>query len=283
MRIALVADSHLSPRAPECVRNWEHAARAVAAWHADLTVHLGDITLDGQDNPDEFVFAARLIERWPTPMHCVPGNHDMGTGSGEEPLDRRKLAACEQAFGPGQWIVRAGAWRLIGLNAQLLGTRSAEEETQWQWLDRQAAAEPALPTLLFLHRPVERTSPDERARAGRYVPEPARERLLYGPLKASLRCVFSGHTHQYLDRHAAGMRHVWVPSAAFVLPDAIQSRVGEKLVGIGLLELDGPLMRFHLHCPEGMCRHDAGELAFWAAYRQWTSGTNISAGTGWRM
>ena len=89
MRIALIADSHLSPRAPECVSNWEAARAAVAALGADLTVHLGDISLDGQSVPEDLAFAAARMGEWPTPIRCVPGNHDLGDGSGEAPLDLR--------------------------------------------------------------------------------------------------------------------------------------------------------------------------------------------------
>ena len=265
MRIAFVADSHLSSRAPECVHNWIGAARAVAALRAELTVHLGDITLDGQSSPDELGFAGRLIDAWPTPMHCVPGNHDMGTGSGEEPVDPRRLAACEAAFGPGYWAVNCGDWQLLGVNAQLLGSGTPEEDQQWRWLEERATAGTKTHTALFLHRPLARPSAAERTRAGRYVADAARERLSQGPLHASLRCVFSGHTHQFLDLRHLAPRHVWVPSTAFVLPDAVQARVGEKVVGLGLLELEGPLMRFQLLRTGDMLAHDASRLAFWTA------------------
>src|SRR5207244_2588818 len=81
-------DSHLSERAPECVSNWRAAASAVAAADPDLTIHLGDITLDGCEQPEELPFARGLVQAWPTPMVCTPGNHDMGTGSGEKRLSR---------------------------------------------------------------------------------------------------------------------------------------------------------------------------------------------------
>jgi len=41
MRIALITDSHLSPRAPECVANWHVAWRAVerlSSAHPNSTV-----------------------------------------------------------------------------------------------------------------------------------------------------------------------------------------------------------------------------------------------------
>jgi hypothetical protein len=72
-----------------------------------------------------------------------------------------------------------------------------------------------------------------------YVPVAPRRRLLKLIARLDLRIVLSGHTHQYLDRIIEGVRHVWVPSTAFFLPDTIQERVGEKITGLGLLELSG--------------------------------------------
>lgn len=263
MRIALVADSHLSARAPECVANWHAAQRAVQRLGADLTVNLGDITLDAQEHGEELEFAAHLVQQWPTAMRCVPGNHDLGDGSGELPLDERLLQAYEAVFGPDRWALQAGCWTLLGINAQLLGTGSAREEALWQWLGAHAEALPdGAQSALFLHRPMLRLQAGEFTRKGRYVGHAAAERLLDGPLRRSLRLVVSGHTHQYLDVSARGVRHLWMPSTAFILPDEMQARIGEKLVGLGLLELSDAAARFDLWCPDGMTQHDVSRLKF---------------------
>lgn len=265
MRIAVIADSHLSERAPECVSNWEAAAAVVSRLGAELTIHLGDISLDGQNCPEELFFAADAVRRWPTPMLCVPGNHDMGDGSGELPLDRDRLERCRYAFGPDRWALRADRWELIGINAQLLGTDTAEEDEQWRWLAAQLeqSIEPQH-RMLLLHRPLARPNEGERSRRGRYVPEAASRRLLQGPLRDSLRFVLSGHTHQHLDRREADVRHLWMPSSAFVLPDAMQPRVGEKVVGLGLLDVTGGSARIDVLVPDGMVRHRLNELAVFA-------------------
>ena len=269
MRIALIADSHLSLRAPECVANWHAARRAVERLSPDLTVHLGDISLDGQTHPEELGFAAELVQRWPSEMRCLPVNHDMGDGSGEAPLDDALLASYLHLFGPDHWSLTVDGWQLLGINAQLLGSGTAQELAQWRWLEALACADAApTRTALFLHRPLARVRPGDPKDVRRFVPQAARERLLGGPLKPSLRLVLSGHTHQFLDVVAAGVRHVWMPSSGFVLPDEMQARVGEKLVGIGLLELDGETMRFDLCCPDGMVRHSLSDMPmFWAMAR----------------
>lgn len=266
MRIALIADTHLSARSPECVANWHAARRAVERLGADLTVHLGDITLDGQTHADELGYAARLMQQWPTRMLCVPGNHDLGDGSGESPLDERLLRAYGHTFGPDRWAVEAGNWKLLGINAQLLGSNTVQETAMWAWIDEQVGpASHHAHTALFLHRPVLRRSPGDVARKGRYVSRSAAQRLLAGPLQPTLRLVVSGHTHQYIDVSVDDVRHVWMPSAAFILPDDMQNRIGEKLVGIGLLDLSDGMARVDLWCPDGMTRHDVATLKFFGA------------------
>jgi predicted phosphodiesterase len=266
MRIALIADTHLSARSPECVANWQAARRSTERLAANLTIHLGDITLDGQAHAEELEFAARLVQRWPTEMLCIPGNHDLGDGSGEVPLDTRLLAAYEQAFGPDHWVVTAGDWKLLGINAQLLGTDSPQELALWQWIENQAHRYGThARTAIFLHRPVLRPQPGEVTRKGRYVASEARNRLLNGPLRPTLRMVVSGHTHQYLDIESDDVRHLWMPSTAFILPDDMQARVGEKIVGLGLLDLGDGAARFDLWCPDGMARNDISTLQFFRA------------------
>jgi hypothetical protein len=45
----------------------------------------------------------------------------------------------------------------------------------------------------------------------------------------------------------------------------MQSRIGEKLVGIGLLQLGEEAAQFDLWCPDGMRRHDVSALEFFNA------------------
>jgi 3',5'-cyclic AMP phosphodiesterase CpdA len=270
MRIALIADTHLSARSPECVANWHAARRAVGRLSPELTVNLGDITLDGQSHPEELEFAVQLVRQWSTPMLCVPGNHDVCDASGEAPLDASLLAAYIDLFGPDHWAHRVGTWLLLGVNAQLMGSGAPQEQAQWRWIEEQAElAGPQVQTALFLHRPVLRPTSSETSRKGRYVTSAACERLLGGPLRRSLRVVVSGHTHQYLDVVEGGVRHVWMPSSGFILPDHMQPRVGEKLVGIGMLDFKAEGADFDLWCPNGMVRHEVSNLQ---AFQQSTAG-----------
>jgi predicted phosphodiesterase len=264
MHLALIADSHLSERAPECVSNWRAAARAVAMSGADLTIHLGDITLDGERRFDEISFAAGLIRHWPTPMCCVLGNHDMGTGSGEQPLHSQAHSRCVAAFGLDRWKLSVQGWTLIGINAQLLGTDSVEASAQHDWVHEVAQRlTKADRVALFIHRPVKRPSIDEGMLSGRYVPTASARWLLDGPLRSALRLVVSGHTHQALDFTADGVRHIWVPSSSFVISDALQKPVGKKVVGLGWLDLDPGRFEYMQLATPGAVEHELTRLGFY--------------------
>jgi 3',5'-cyclic AMP phosphodiesterase CpdA len=256
MRIAVIADSHLSPRAMECVQNWYGAARAVGEAQALLTVHLGDITLDGVRDADELAFAKELVDEWPTPMLCVPGNHDIGTGSGEEAFSALGRARYLRTFGADHWSVPCAGWLLIGLNAQLLGTNTAAEASQWDWLEREVQGLDEFDRVaLFLHRPLVRAPGDAGMPMGRYVGASHAQRLLRGPLRRSLKLVMSGHTHQALEVAGDGVQHIWVPSCAFVISDALQAPVGRKIVGMWVLRLDAAAPSYQALCPSGAARN----------------------------
>ena len=50
--------------------------------------------------------------------------------------------------------------------------------------------------------------------------------------KVDLRLVASGHLHQRRDFTRGHVRHVWAPSAGFIISDAMQERIGTKEVGL---------------------------------------------------
>jgi 3',5'-cyclic AMP phosphodiesterase CpdA len=263
MRILLVTDSHLAARAPAFNANWAAAKAFAARARADLTIHLGDISLDAARKPAELAFAAAQCKDWPTALRFLPGNHDIGDNPpkpgepAEEPLDLDLLKRYRQPFGADYWSIAAGRWSLLGLDAELLGSDTAEEAAQWAWLEATLAALKGRPVMLFLHKPLFLDDPAAATEPlYRYVPVAPRRRLLDLLTAIELPLVVSGHVHQYLDHVVAGTRHVWLPSTAFILPDDKQDRVGAKLTGMGVLELGDDGLRFDLVTPEGMARHD---------------------------
>jgi hypothetical protein len=64
------------------------------------------------------------------------------------------------------------------------------------------------------------------------VPQPVRARLVEMLGAHDVRLVASGHVHQRRDFTYGRTRHVWAPSAGFVIPDRIQEVIGTKETGL---------------------------------------------------
>jgi 3',5'-cyclic AMP phosphodiesterase CpdA len=271
MRIALVSDSHLAPIAEAFDANWQAVRDYIAQSAIDLTIHLGDITFDGFIDPNQHDHARRMSAGWPSPLLFIPGNHDIGDHRpapdmpADEPLDLALLERYRAAFGRDHWRVAAEDWWLIGINAQLLGTFTAAEAEQWEWLAAELQQSMERPVALLLHKPLLHVDPMDDVPHIRYVPAAPRRRLLDLLAPVDLRLVLSGHTHQYLDRMVARTRHVWCPSTACIFPDSRQERIGEKVTGLCVLELTRDAYRIDLVRPEGVAQNNLLEQPFYAA------------------
>ena len=269
MRLILVTDSHLAPSVPPCNENWAAAKAFARDAGADLTVHLGDITLDGTEDPRQHDWALKESADWPTALRFLPGNHDIGDNppgpgvAAKQPLRLDQLARYRRGFGSDYWALDAAPWRLIGLNAQLFGSASAAEAEQWAWLGASLAEARGRPLALLLHKPLFLDDPADARPHIRYLPQPQRRWLLELLAPHDLRLVLSGHAHQYLDRVLDGVRHIWLPSTAFIIPDAMQERIGDKVTGLGVLDLEADgNHRFALVTPQGMAQHRLDDAAF---------------------
>lgn len=242
-RVLVVSDSHLSARTPDAHRHWGALVDLVAADPPDLVVHAGDITTDGALRPDDLADARAAVDRLPAPLAAVPGNHDVGDGAGwsqgpgEAVVDAGTLARYRRVFGADRFSSAVGAWRVIGLDALLMGSGEAAEDEQWGWLAAVVDAVPdGTPVALVLHKPLVPPS-GESDSPHRYVPAAARRRLLALVAGIDLRLVVSGHVHEALDHELDGLRHVWVPSCWGLVPDHVQRAVGARRVGVVVLAL----------------------------------------------
>lgn len=261
MKLLLVTDTHLGPRAAACNANWQAAQAWIADHVPDAVVHLGDISADGADDVDGLAFSAALLSALDVPLHALPGNHDVGDNSvpgvaETHRIDAIRLRRYRDAFGPDWWSLRTPHWLLLGLNAQLLGSDCEDEERQFDWIARTLAADVPAHIALLLHKPLFDTHPQQPEAGERYVQPLPRQRLLRLLAGHPLRLVVSGHTHQWRRRVLQGVEHVWVPSTSFCIPDAVQLRLGEKFVGLMQLTLDAAGYRFDTIIPAGMQRHN---------------------------
>ncbi|MDB5968975.1 MAG: hypothetical protein JWQ90_1425 [Hydrocarboniphaga sp.] len=251
MNIVLLSDTHLSPRGPSLNANFVCAWRWIAAQQPDLVVHLGDVSADGEHDASELAHAAAMLDGLTMPLRLLPGNHDVG----DAPTPAA-MQAWQTAFGEDCWLIDAGRWRLLGLNAQLLGLGDVQEHRQWRWLDA-ALGDHQGPLGLLLHKPLLRIGAPS---GGRYVDASAAERLQARLRRHDLRFVASGHTHQSLSCVDAGIEHRWVPSTAFVIPDAMQEHIGDKRVGVTSLQLSDSAHRFGIIEPPGLIAHSLLDL-----------------------
>ena len=139
-------------------------------------------------------------------------------------------------FGGDRWRFDAAGWSFIGLNSLLMNTLAEAENEQSEWLSRELAAIGAKPLALFIHKPLFRNAPDDAELAAtsfRYVPQPARAALLDQLAKADVRLIACGHVHQQRDVTHGRVRHIWAPSASFVIADdKRQEPIGVKETGL---------------------------------------------------
>ena len=111
----------------------------------------------------------------------------------------------------------------------------AFEAEQFDWLASEIAHTNGRPVALFLHKPVFLNLPDDPETPEtsiRYVPQPARARLIEMFAHVDLRLIASGHVHQRRDFTFRHTRHVWAPSVGFRINDARQDRIAVKETGL---------------------------------------------------
>jgi 3',5'-cyclic AMP phosphodiesterase CpdA len=240
-RLTQISDTHLARRLPTLTDNFDRVRKHIDAKRPDLVINSGDITFDGPSNRDDLEFAKTQHDALATPCRYLPGNHDIGDNPTEvgpapsQPATERHRQTFLAIFGEDRWCFDAAGWRFIGLNSLIMNTGLASETEQFDWLAAQLSNTNGKPVALFLHKPLYLNSPDDPelvATSIRYVPMPARTRLVEMLSAVDLRLVASGHVHQRRDFTFGHIRHVWAPSAGFIVPDRMQDVIGVKEVGL---------------------------------------------------
>ncbi len=241
-RLTQITDTHLSAQFPDFVENFHRVCQHIDDTRPDLVINSGDVAFDGPDHPEDMEFARAQHDALPVDCRYLPGNHDIGenptlTGTPPEQLaseaNRQNFIA---TFGEDHWRFDAAGWCFIGLNSLIMNTALACEAEQRAWLAEQLSAAQGKPVALFIHKPLYRNSPGDAETAAtsfRYVPMPARSDLLEMFDGANLRLVACGHVHQRRDFTFHNVRHIWAPSASFVIrSNEKQEPIGVKDVGL---------------------------------------------------
>jgi 3',5'-cyclic AMP phosphodiesterase CpdA len=240
-RLTQISDTHLARRLPTLTDNFHRVCDYIDATRPDLVVNSGDLAFDAPTSRDDLEFAKTLHGAIPVTCRYLPGNHDIGdnpTKLGPVP-SQPATEADRQTFlaivGEDRWRFEAAGWCFIGLNSLVMNTGLASEAEQHEWLASELSSTKGQPIALFLHKPLYLNSPDDPELPGtsiRYVPMPVRSRLVEMLGSVDLRLVASGHVHQRRDFTFGHIRHVWAPSAGFVIPDRMQEVIGTKEVGL---------------------------------------------------
>jgi 3',5'-cyclic AMP phosphodiesterase CpdA len=235
-RIAQISDTHLSDRKPFFVDNFVRIGEAIRQAKPDLVLNSGDISLDGASEESDLAAARVLHEGLGLPTRFLPGNHDLGDsqdspGHGEASIDAQRRDRYVRHFGADWWSFDVPGWRVIGINAQLLGSNLKAAEDQHAALSDAVTGLGKRKLALFLHKPLFDQRADETEITGRFV-NPVPRRLLLADLGAAVpSLVVCGHVHQYRETWAGATRHVWGTSTGYVIPDHRQPRYGLKEVG----------------------------------------------------
>ena len=240
-RLTQISDTHLARRLTKLTDNFHRLSEHIDATRPDLVVNSGDLAFDAPTNRDDLDFAKTLHDGLPVTCRYLPGNHDIGdnpTAVGPappQPVTERDRQVFLSIFGEDRWQFEAAGWYFIGLNSLVMNADLASEAEQFEWLASQLSVTFGKPVALFLHKPLFLNSPDDPelpATSIRYVPMPARRRLIEMFRAVDLRLVASGHVHQRRDFTYSHIRQVWAPSAGFVISDARQEVMGIKEVGL---------------------------------------------------
>ena len=242
-RLTQISDTHLSRsgKFAELTENFRRVSEHIDATRPDLVVNTGDVAWDGPSNRGDSEYAEELHAALPADCRYLPGNHDIGdnpTAVGTPPTHRANeedRATFIDVFGEDRWQFEAAGWYFIGLNSLIMNTGIPSEREQEDWLRSQLSNANGKPVALFLHKPLFLNTPEdpeEASTAIRFIPQPVRARLVDLLGVHDVRLVASGHVHQRRDFAYGHTRHIWAPSAGFIIPDRMQEVIGVKQTGL---------------------------------------------------
>ena len=206
-RLTQISDTHLARRLPTLTDNFHRVSEYIDAKRPDLVINSGDIAFDGPTSRDDLEFARACMTRFRFPAATARQSRhrrqpDRARAGADAAGDRGAPAGLVEVFGEDRWRFEAAGWCFIGLNSLVMNSGLGNEAEQFDWLASELASVKGRPVALFLHKPLFLNSPDDPELAAtsiRYVPQPARSRLLEMLRSVDLRLVASGHVHQRRD------------------------------------------------------------------------------------
>ncbi|WP_458094472.1 metallophosphoesterase family protein [Roseomonas sp. WA12] len=264
-RLTQISDTHLSARVPGFAANFDLLAGHLRESRPDLVVNTGDLSLNGADDAADLLLARSAHDALGLDWLAVPGNHDVGDDplpGCRQPADAARLARWHAHLGADRFVRDVPGWRLIGLDSQITDTDLPEAEAQLEALAAALDGAGGRSIALLMHKPLCEERMDETDSTYWCIQPAPRRRMLELLSRHHPAFVASGHVHQWRDRGVSeGLRQIWAPSAAFIVGDAYQRTVGEKVVGFveHILHPDGGFESRMVPLP-GLLLHDIGEM-----------------------
>ncbi|MCA9141307.1 MAG: metallophosphoesterase [Planctomycetaceae bacterium] len=224
-----VNDSHMGTARsyrfrPAVNQRWAAIKRQMAAIDADLLLHGGDLTRDGETHEFEYLQAREDLDTLPFPSFVIPGNMDVGNKHATQNGRKRKwedrglgwhdpdlnmtearLRLFSTYFGPIHWTFMHRDVRFTGFFAAVAGTGLPQEERLWRLLESLKKLPRAKHHVAVMHYWPFMESPDEPAwdltNADEYdnwyfsIDPPHRQRLWDSLQAAGVEILFCGHVH----------------------------------------------------------------------------------------
>ena len=236
-----VNDSHMGTARsyrfrPAINKRWASIKQQIAAIDADLLLHGGDLTRDGDTHEFEYQQAREDLDTLPFPTFVIPGNMDVGNkhatqtgvknrwdpkGLGWNDPDlnmtAKRLDLFSNYFGPLQWSFLHREIRFTGFYAAVAGTGLPHEQRFWRFLERLPDLPPAKHHVAVMHYWPFMEHPDEPAwdltDGDQYdnwyfsIDPPHRQRLWEILKAAKVEILFCGHVHTGRPvQHVDGIR-----------------------------------------------------------------------------
>ncbi|MCU0552340.1 MAG: 3',5'-cyclic-AMP phosphodiesterase [Leptolyngbya sp. Prado105] len=231
LRIAQVTDLHLFAESDQCLLGMP-TLRSLnvlitqlrqLAPQPDLLLLTGDLSQDG--SADSYHHVQRLLSPLGIATYWLPGNHD------RVEIMERSLTQfhADKSF-------RKRNWQFILLNSQDPGcVHGRISKESLNWLDRQLAQNPNVPTLVSLHHPpflVNSTWLDTSTLQN----SPELFKVL--DRHAQVKLVVFGHIHQEFQHQRKAVTYLGTPSTCIQFARASDKfALGEEEPGFRLLEL----------------------------------------------
>ena len=224
-----VNDSHMGTARsyrfrPAINKRWASIKQQIAAIDADLLLHGGDLTRDGDTHEFEYQQAREDLDTLPFPTFVIPGNMDVGNkhatqtgvkhrwdpkGLGWNDPDlnmtAKRLDLFSNYFGPLQWSFLHREIRFTGFYAAVAGTGLPHEQRFWRFLERLPDLPSAKHHVAVMHYWPFMEHPDEPAwdltDGDQYdnwyfsIDPPHRQRLWEILKAAKVEILFCGHVH----------------------------------------------------------------------------------------